>query len=125
MVKILVVDDDGDFVFAIQTVLEGAGYAVVTARSAPEGQAMIASEQPDLLILDVMMESPADGFVLAQTLRREGWTKPILMMSSIGKVTGLDYGPDQDLVPVNKFEEKPIAADRLLASVAELLRKGA
>lgn len=79
--------------------------------------------QPDLIVLDVMMEQPDDGIVFAQDLRKKGFKKPILMLTSIGKVTGMDYGKDDSLVPVDAFEEKPIAPKKLLEQVDALLKK--
>ena len=80
---------------------------------------------PDLLILDVMMEEPDDGFVMARELRRSGWTTPIVMLTSVGKVTGMPFGADPDVVPVDAFLEKPVRPAVLLETVAALLaRKG-
>jgi len=121
MAKILVVDDDADMTEACQLVLEQAGHEVATAHTHADGLAAVASFQPDLLILDVMMAEPDDGIAMAQELRRRHFTEPILMLSSISKVTGMEYGPDTALVPVDAFVEKPIAPAALLEKVAELL----
>ena len=79
------------------------------------------SENPDLMILDVMMEQPDDGFAMAHDLRKEGFNKPILMLSSVGTVSGMTFDKDSDMNPVDAFEEKPIKPDRLLEKVKELL----
>lgn len=121
MAKILVVDDDPDVVEATRLFLERQGYAVVCAYSRLEGMQAIAAEAPDLVILDVMMEQHDDGFTMAQQLRREGFRKPILMLTSIGKVTGLAYGIDKEMVPVDAFQEKPVDPQVLLAKVQQLL----
>jgi DNA-binding response OmpR family regulator len=123
MSKILIVDDDPDVVEAIEIILTQAGYEVASAGSREEGMAVIAAGVPDLLVLDVMMEQPDDGIRMAQDLRRKGFTPPILMLTSIGKVTGMSFGRDDELVPVDEFQEKPIEPAVLVGKVKELLSK--
>ena len=60
---------------------------------------------------------------MAQELRRGGHTLPILMLTSVGKVTGMTFDRDNDLVPVDAFFEKPVKPEDLLKKVAELLKK--
>ena len=62
---------------------------------------------PDLLILDVMMEEPDDGLRLARDLRRKGHTLPILMLTSVNQALGIHIGADPEIVPVDDFQEKP------------------
>ena len=124
MAKILIVDDDPDLVEDCRLVLEKAGHSVASAFNVPDGKKAMEREKPDLLILDVMMESPDDGIVMAQDLRRANVKTPILMLSSISKVTGLTYDRSTDMVPVDVFQEKPVPPKRLLALVDELLKKG-
>jgi DNA-binding response OmpR family regulator len=81
----------------------------------------IEEGNPDLIILDVMMELADDGIAMAQELRRQGCETPILMLTSVGRVTGFKYDEDQELVPVNAFFEKPIQPDLLIGKVNELL----
>ncbi len=123
MARILIVDDDPDVVDDCTLILEKNGYEVVSAHNVTDGKAQIKKADPDLLILDVMMDQPDDGIVMAQDLRRTGFTKPILMLTSISKVTGMTFGKDSDLVPVDAFQEKPIPPKKLLETVAELLKK--
>jgi DNA-binding response OmpR family regulator len=121
MAKILIVDDDPDVVEACRLVLESANHIVTSAASRTEGMQALAADTPDLLILDVIMDEPDDGIAMAQDLRRQGFKQPILMLTSIGKVTGLSYGSDADLVPVDDFVEKPADPAALVAKVAALL----
>jgi len=122
--KILVVDDDPDLVEDCRLILEKAGHSVASAFNVVDGKKAMERDRPDLLILDVMMESPDDGIVMAQDLRRANVKTPILMLTSISKVTGLSYDRSADLVPVDAFQEKPVPPKRLLALVDELLKKG-
>ena len=121
MKKILVVDDDPDVIEASSIVLEKGGFQVVTASSRMAGMTAFKAESPDLIVLDVMMDEPDDGFHLAQDLRAEGVEIPILMMTSIGRVSGFSFGVDDELLPVNAFLEKPATPDSLLKTVSELL----
>lgn len=121
MARILIVDDDPDVVEACKLFLERDSHEIATAYSREEGMASVGSFKPDLLILDVVMEQPDDGIAMAQELRRQGFAKPILMLTSIGRVTGLSYGRDAELVPVDVFLEKPADPTTLRRLVGELL----
>jgi DNA-binding response OmpR family regulator len=121
MAKVLVVDDDPDVVDACRLFLEKQGHQVVTAFNRAEGMKALKDQKPALLILDVMMEQPDDGLAMAQELRRSGNKIPIVMLTSIGKVTGLQYGQDNEMVPVEAFLEKPVDPGTLCNKVAELL----
>jgi len=123
MARILVVDDDPDITFAISLFLKKEKHEVHTAASRAEGMTAVESFKPDLMILDVMMEQPDDGIAMAQELRRTGHTLPILMLTSVGRVTGMSFDRDADLVPVDAFFEKPVRPEDLLKKVAELLKK--
>jgi DNA-binding response OmpR family regulator len=121
MAKILIVDDDPDVVDAVRTVLESEGHDVSAAHSRADGLKILDGTHPDLLILDIMMDQPDDGIAMAQELRKKDFGKPILMMSSISRVTGMEYGKDQDVTPVDAFVEKPVKPQDLVARVQELL----
>ena len=122
MARILVVDDDPDITFAVSLYLKRDKHEVRTAASRAEGMEAVKAFSPDLIVLDVMMEQPDDGIAMAQDLRRAGSTVPIVMLTSVGQVTGLNYGRDNDLVPVDVFFEKPVRPDDLLKAVAGLLK---
>jgi CheY-like chemotaxis protein len=121
MAKILIVDDDPDIRYAVSLCLRKEGYEVETAANRAQGMAALASSPPDLLILDVMMELPDDGIAMAQELRRTGVALPIVMLTSVGKVTGMEFDKDSDLVPVDAFFEKPVRPEDLLRKLGELL----
>jgi DNA-binding response OmpR family regulator len=121
MAKILIVDDDPDITFATGLFLKKAQHEVLTASNRADGMKAIDDENPDLIILDVMMEQADDGIAMAQELRRQGCDIPILMLTSVGRVTGFTYDEDREMVPVNAFFEKPIQPDLLVQKVNELL----
>jgi len=122
MALIAVIDDDADIREASELVLTSKGYQVITANNPKDGYEIINSKKPDLVILDVMMDEPDDGFFLAQKLRRENNKVPILMYTSISKTVGMDFGAS-DMVPVDDFVEKPISPDQLIKKVENLLNK--
>ncbi len=121
MAKILIVDDDPDITFTTSLFLKKAQHEVLTASNRADGMQAIEEGNPDLIILDVMMEQADDGIAMAQELRRQGCETPILMLTSVGRVTGFKYDEDRELVPVDAFFEKPIQPDLLIAKVNELL----
>ncbi|MBU1109877.1 MAG: response regulator [Candidatus Riflebacteria bacterium] len=122
MAKILLVDDDKDFVEINKMILEKEGYQILVGYNPTEGYKLLTSEKPDLLILDVMMVEPDDGFAMAQKIRREKNNVPIIMLTSVSKVTGMKFGKDDEMVPVNEFFEKPVAKDKLLKAVKKYIK---
>lgn len=121
MARILIVDDDKDIVETCRLFLERDGHTVAAAYSRGGGMRAVAEWPPDLLILDVMMDEPDDGIVMARELRRSGWTPPILMLSSIRMATGLPDSADPDVVPFDAYLDKPVRPAVLRETVAALL----
>lgn len=123
--RILIIDDDPDVREALTLILEPAGYAVTCCATGPEGLEMVQSQPPDLIMLDIMLASPSEGFHLAYELRRDEQTAmiPIVMISSIGETMGMDYAKElgSDYVPVEKFLDKPLSAEMVLSAVKETL----
>ena len=122
MIKIVIIDDDPDILDVSKIVLNSKGYNVYTAQIPDDGYKMIKDQNPDLIILDVMMNEPDDGFFLAQKLRREKIDTPIIMYTSISKALGLDFGKSE-MVPVDEYVEKPISPDELINKVEKLLHE--
>jgi DNA-binding response OmpR family regulator len=123
MAKILVVDDDPDIVEATKLFLEKEGHQIDVAYNRQDGLKKVSSFNPDLLILDVIMEQPDDGFTLAQELRRKGNKLPILMLTSVESASGLSFGKDEEMVPVDDFQAKPIEPAVLVQKVNNLLKR--
>lgn len=120
MPKIVVIDDDPDILDASSLVLTSKGFEVFTADNPDDGYKVVKEQSPDLIILDVMMNEPDDGFFLAQKFRKEKIHTPILMYTSISKAIGMDFGVGE-MVPVDEFVEKPISPDELISKVEKLL----
>lgn len=120
MAKIAIIDDDPDIVEAIRTLLELNGHEVVSASDIDTGYELVSNEKPDIVILDVMMQEPDDGFYLAMKLRKNGFSMPIIMLTSVAKATGMDFGTGGS-VPVNEFLEKPIQSNVLISLINDYL----
>jgi DNA-binding response OmpR family regulator len=120
MAIIAIIDDDPDILDASSLILTAKGYEVITADNPADGFKMVMEKKPDLIILDVMMDEPDDGFFLAQKLRRNKFDGPIIMYTSVSKSIGMEFGASE-IVPVEDFVEKPIASDDLIDKVEEHL----
>ena len=131
MAKILIIDDDPDIVLAARLCLENAGHLVIEAMSGAAGLEKIKSERPDLVILDVMMETHTEGFQIALKLRNPDPSSeyaefskiPILMLTAIHSTTPLRFEPDMDYLPVELFVDKPIDPDDLVRKVEWILTR--
>jgi CheY-like chemotaxis protein len=131
MAKILMIDDDPDILTAIRIPLEASGHEFFEARSGEQGLKKIKAIDPDLIILDVMMETATEGFQLSLKLRDRSPDSeyaayrdiPILMLTAIHTTTPLRFAPDEDYLPVDAFLDKSADPDQLLAKVDELLNK--
>lgn len=121
MTRILIVDDDPDMVEAGRIVLEAKGYEVVSAANASQGLSALEESKPDLMILDVMMEEPDDGIRMARGIRQKGFDLPILMLTSVNVAMGLQIDKDDEMVPVDEFQEKPVDPGTLIKKVEQLL----
>jgi DNA-binding response OmpR family regulator len=129
--QILVVDDDADLVKSIQTVLTAKGYSVRTARNGTEGLAAIAKAAPDLIILDVMMDSDTEGFSVAYKLQDNVATRsiPIILLSGFTDHIAKNYDAFESIQgrewPAAKFLKKPVTMGELASAVAEMLAEKA
>ena len=122
MAKILMVDDDLEFLEASKRVLEREGYRVKVLNNIKDAESFVKDEEPDLVLLDIMMEEADDGIALAHKLRKEGFKRPIIMLSAVGKVTGLKYGKCGAVLPCNDFLEKPITPQALIEKVGKHIK---
>jgi DNA-binding response OmpR family regulator len=122
MAKIAIIDDDPDILDASSLVLTSKGFEVITAQNPEDGYKIVTENKPDLIILDVMMNEPDDGFFLAQKFRKNKITTPIIMYTSISKAIGIDYGINE-MVPVDEYVEKPISPEQLIEKVEKLLHQ--
>jgi CheY-like chemotaxis protein len=119
---VLVTDDDEVFVEALSAVLESR-YTVRTAANGTEALERVGEKHPDLIILDVMMDYMSEGFDVARKLREDPATKsiPIIMLTGVDQMYNYRMETDESWVPCDRYFEKPIAPDKLLAEVQALI----
>ena len=119
----MVVDDDPDFVQATRLVLETHGYKVATAADGNEGLTKVIREQPDLVVLDVVMTSVLDGLHMSEAMHNDpvGREIPVVMVTSIANIDYAALFPTDENIHIDAFLTKPVAAERLLAEVGRLL----
>ena len=124
--KIMIVDDDPDYINVVKTILEREQYTVVTAGDKTEGMEKIRTEKPDLAILDVMMNAWQDGFEMSRQLKKDPQFKnmPVLMLTAVENRTGIGFkstAGDPTWLPVDVFLDKPVEPEVLLSEVKKLL----
>jgi CheY-like chemotaxis protein len=125
--KVLIVDDDSDFVEAISTLLEAKDYEVVSAAEGKAGVSQAKKHLPGLIMLDVMMATKSEGFDVAKQLKNDPATKdiPVVLVTGIKRDMNLPFGfePDEDWLPVKAVLEKPVKPDLLLKTIEEYIKK--
>ena len=127
--KILLVDDDQDLLRSFQVSLENVGYEVITASSGKEGFTKLKSEAPDLLVLDVMMDTNLEGYYLLHRIKQEPDHKklPIIVLTGMIDQLGVNlYSAVEDATIFTnvRFQDKPIDPLILIDLIEELLTEG-
>jgi CheY-like chemotaxis protein len=120
---ILIVDDDPDIVLANRLVLESAGYAVEEAGSGEEGLAKMRANRPDLVLMDVMMTNPLDGYYTTQQISDDPQLRevPILMISSITSSQYAAAFPTDQYLDIREFISKPVEPEVLLGKIKQFI----
>lgn len=126
--KILIIDDDFDYADALKIVLENQGYRVRHVNNIRDGRSSVQAEQPDLIILDVMMDRHTDGFDLCADLKSDDScrTIPILMVTAVTEKTGFKFSPstDGEYLQADEYVAKPVPVTDLLSRVNRLIQTG-
>jgi len=125
MPKILVVDDDPDFVSATKIILEKNNHVVISAPSGDTGYRRAREDKPDLVILDVIMDTVLDGLSVSQRMHDDPDLRdvPIIMVTSIANTDYAELFPTDEFIHINAFLSKPISADELIRQVNKYLPK--
>ena len=121
--KILVVDDDPDFVEIIRTVLLAHNYQVITASNGDQALDAMRQQHPDLVVLDVMMSTILDGLNVSFQVAEDPQLKeiPIIMVSSIADSAYAEQFPTDEYVPIAAWISKPVQPDDLIQKVERIL----
>ena len=116
--RILLVDDDHEIIEALRYALEAKGHHILVARDGNQGLAMAEREDPDLVILDMMMPKRS-GFLVLEKLRRTHAVPVRVIMITANE--GSRHKAYAEMLGVDDYIRKPFGMDRLLESVARLL----
>ena len=131
--KVLVIDDDSDFRAAVKSLLESHGYSVLEASSGHEGLQMVVKHKPDVVLVDIMMESTVEGYGVTHSLKyRDEYAEfrdiPIFMISSIEEAPDERFvmSPEVDLIRPEGYLTKPLDIQELLRILEKAVgtRKG-
>ena len=128
--NILIIDDDPDFLKLTALMLKAAPFNVITANNAREGKEKLFSEKPDLILLDIMMDSLFDGYSLCNDIKtskeyEEFKDIPIIFVSVVKNMTGSRFGFDlneQGLKGPDDYVDKPVQSEDLIARINKLLK---
>ena len=134
MARILLVDDDRDLTDSLSQILRLKGYEVVVAYNGAEGLKKLLETKPDLVIMDVMMETDTAGFEAIYKIRSERPDSkfrdfkdiPIIILTAIDQVTNSRFSLDQEesfLPGHNEFLTKPVDIDEFLQKIESCLKK--
>jgi CheY-like chemotaxis protein len=123
--RVLILDDNPSLVLSIKTFLEDNGYETMAATRADEGLEMIRRLHPDLILLDIMMETPYSGFHICSSVKNDPKLKhiPIIGISGITERLGISYSPeaDREFFNPDAYLEKPVDFQKLLEEIQALL----
>jgi two-component system OmpR family response regulator len=123
--KILVVDDDPDFLMQHEALLKRAGYQVVTAPGKTEAVTMLDEVRPDLAVVDVMMENADDGFTLCHHIKKQMPQTPVVMVTSVNDETRHGFTTSleehREWIKADAFLAKPIRFEQLTRELDRLL----
>ncbi len=123
--RILLVDNDVDFIDLNKAVLMNNGFDVVVAFSGREAMDKVQFEQPDLIVLDLMMEKHDTGFGIAKALKADPRYKgiPILMLTAVGSETGMDFSQELDgyWMKTDMYLSKPVMPEDLISHIGKML----
>jgi len=119
--RILLVDDDHEIIESLRMLLEAKGYSIQIARDGNQGLALAERDDPDLMILDMMMPKRS-GFLVLEKLRR---SRPVpLKIIMITANEGSRHKAYAEMLGVDDYIRKPFAMDRLMESVEKLIGPG-
>lgn len=125
--KIVMIDDNMDFLFTMETFLQRNGFEVQTADDGQKGIDLIKKERPDLILLDIMMETLFSGFEVCKQVRADEDLRyiPIIGISAMGDELDINYSqwPDYEYFRPDTFMEKPVDKQRLLQLIPEVIQK--
>ena len=123
--KILIVDDDPDYLFLLENQISRMGFEVIKAESEKEGTEALETTRPDLAIIDLMMENADSGFILSNKIKTKYPETPVILATAVssetGMVFGLDSEEDRKWIKADRYLEKGIRPEQLKAEINKLI----
>ncbi len=123
---ILIVDDDVDYLYQLRFYIEKMGFDVVTAESQREAEHLLTTMQPDLAILDLMMENEDSGFILSHKIKRINPSIPVIIATAVAAETGISFGINSEQerrwIKADLYLEKGVRPDQLHREIVKLLK---
>jgi two-component system, OmpR family, response regulator len=124
---ILIVDDDQDYLFQLQTKVQNFGYKTVVAEGQKEAEEILEKIKPDLAILDLMMENEDSGFILCYKMKKKYPDVPIIIATGVAAETGITFDINDEnnrkWIKADRFLDKGIRSERLKEEIENLLLK--
>ncbi len=123
--KIMVVDDDPDFVEISRTILLKEGYEVITASNGDEALTKMRQDRPALVVLDIMMSTVLDGVNVSRVLRDDPELNqiPVIMVSSIASTEHAEMFPTDEYLHMSRWLSKPVQPKELVGAVSRFVRQ--
>lgn len=121
--KVLLVDDDKDFLEMHTAVLQHRGYEVIAAQSSKECFEKLDEVKPDIVVLDVMMEQFDAGFKASVKVKEKHRDLPVMLLTSIGAQTSLDFSSNEEVLKISKADvllDKPVSPKVLIDEIERL-----
>jgi two-component system, OmpR family, response regulator len=123
--RILIVDDDIDYLAQMKLYIEKMGFEVTTAESQKDGLQLIEKMRPDLAIVDLMMENEDSGFVLSYRLKKKYPEVPVIIATAVASETGMVFGlnspQEKGWIKADRYLEKGLRPDQLQREIELLL----
>lgn len=124
--RILLVDDDPDYLLAMRVRLERAGYEVRAAEGVAAAKAQLEQQRPDAAVIDLMMEETDGGFALCHYIKKLDAAIPVIMVSAVESETGLDFDAaspsERSWLKADAFLAKPVRFEQLQRELEKVTR---
>ena len=124
-VTVLLIDDDEDFTVSIQSLLETEGYRVETAATGKEGLKKLTESRPDVVLLDVMMESSTEGYAVSGAMKLMPEPVPVIMVSSVDMTPAELFARSEEieLIRPDAYLTKPVEVPKFLEALRSVLAR--
>jgi CheY-like chemotaxis protein len=124
--RVLVVDDDADFLFQLKLQFEAEGYEVIQADGVEKALSMLPSAKFDVAVIDLMMEENDGGFILSREIKKKGSDIPVIIVTAVASETGMEFGAstkeEKSWIKADAMLAKPIRFEQLTREINRLLK---